>query len=81
MISLSGSIGAQPMRQNVDYWFQNRRRKDFHPEVMQQREKKKLAKTLWGNYNGNVINPPASTNIGTSSSNTHPESNGSNSNR
>ncbi|KAK3930131.1 Sex determination protein fruitless [Frankliniella fusca] len=49
-----GSIGAQPMRQNVDYWFQNRRRKDFHPEVMQQREKKKLAKTLWGNYNANM---------------------------
>ncbi len=42
------------MRQNVDYWFQNRRRKDFHPEVMQQREKKKLAKTLWGNYNANL---------------------------
>lgn len=41
--------GASPTRQNVDYWFQNRRRKDSHPEVMQQREKKKLAKTLWGN--------------------------------
>ncbi|KAK7793075.1 hypothetical protein R5R35_013519 [Gryllus longicercus] len=40
--------GASPTRQNVDYWFQNRRRKDSHPEVMQQREKKKLAKTLWG---------------------------------
>ncbi|KAJ1526644.1 hypothetical protein ONE63_008229 [Megalurothrips usitatus] len=52
-----GSIGAQPMRQNVDYWFQNRRRRDSHPEVMQQREKKKLAKTLWGNHNGNNANP------------------------
>lgn len=41
--------GASPTRQNVDYWFQNRRRKDSHPEVLQQREKKKLAKTLWGN--------------------------------
>ncbi|XP_066998941.2 protein abrupt [Anabrus simplex] len=40
--------GASPTRQNVDYWFQNRRRKDSHPEVMQQREKKKMAKTLWG---------------------------------
>lgn len=57
----SGSIGAQPMRQNVDYWFQNRRRKDFHPEVMQQREKKKLAKTLWGNYNGSAPNTAGDT--------------------
>ncbi|XP_063243422.1 broad-complex core protein isoforms 1/2/3/4/5-like isoform X2 [Bacillus rossius redtenbacheri] len=37
-----------PTRQNVDYWFQNRRRRDSHPEVMQQREKKKMARTLWG---------------------------------
>ena len=64
----TGSIGAQPMRQNVDYWFQNRRRKDFHPEVMQQREKKKLAKTLWGNYNGN---PPPSANSESNSSNSN----------
>lgn len=61
------------MRQNVDYWFQNRRRKDFHPEVMQQREKKKLAKTLWGNYNGGVISAP--TNAGDSSNNSHSEHN------
>jgi len=49
------------MRQNVDYWFQNRRRKDFHPEVMQQREKKKLAKALWGSYTGSAANTAAST--------------------
>ncbi|XP_034243071.1 zinc finger and BTB domain-containing protein 18.2-like isoform X2 [Thrips palmi] len=66
-----GSIGAQPMRQNVDYWFQNRRRKDFHPEVMQQREKKKLAKTLWGNYNGNNGNTPTTSGDGTNSLSEH----------
>ncbi|XP_026285222.1 protein bric-a-brac 2 isoform X2 [Frankliniella occidentalis] len=63
-----GSIGAHPMRQNVDYWFQNRRRKDFHPEVMQQREKKKLAKTLWGNYNGI---PAPGANLGEASNSSH----------
>lgn len=71
-----GSIGAQPMRQNVDYWFQNRRRKDFHPEVMQQREKKKLAKTLWGNYNG-----ATPTTAGDSTANSQSEHNGSTSSR
>nr|CAD7255808.1 unnamed protein product [Timema shepardi] len=47
LASLNPNSGT-PTRQNVDYWFQNRRRKDSHPEVMQQREKKKMAKTLWG---------------------------------
>lgn len=72
-----GSIGAQPMRQNVDYWFQNRRRKDFHPEVMQQREKKKLAKSLWGNYNGPLMATAAASPV--DNSNTHPENSVSNS--
>lgn len=48
---------AVPCRQNVDYWFQNRRRRDTHPEVVQQREKKKLSKNMWmvrelGSQNG-----------------------------
>lgn len=38
-----------PSRQNVDYWFQNRRRRDTHPDVLQQREKKKISKCIWPN--------------------------------
>ncbi|CAH0393188.1 unnamed protein product [Bemisia tabaci] len=44
-----GPSNIQPTRQNVDYWFQNRRRRDHHPDVVQQRERKKLAKSLWNN--------------------------------